>query len=160
MHLRSTVLLSVLLATAASSSAKTQCKCLPGDSCFPAQSQWSTFAKGLSQPLISNQRPFASVCYNSSSNFNAAECASRSAVQFDPESLIESQNTVQLINFQDVLFSNGTIQQCPFDPQPGDVCSQGRVPVYTINATTISDIQKTITFASQYNLHLVVRNTG
>ncbi|KAI0695239.1 hypothetical protein BC835DRAFT_1406268 [Cytidiella melzeri] len=158
MHFRLAVLLGLALVT--SVSAKTTCKCLPGDSCFPPQSQWNTFAKGLSQPLISNQRPFASVCYNSSSNFNVAECASRSAVQFDPESLIDAGNTVQLINFQDELLSNGTILQCPFDPLPGVVCSQGRVPVYAINATTVVDIQKTVAFASQHNLHLVVRNTG
>ncbi|KAI0806129.1 hypothetical protein BC629DRAFT_1144164 [Irpex lacteus] len=158
MRLRSAVLLSVLLAATANADKK--CKCLPGDSCFPSQAEWDTFSKGLSQPLISNQRPFASVCYNTSSNFDAAECARRSAIQLDSEALIDAGNTVQLINFQDQLFSNGTVAQCPFDPQPGAVCDQGRVPVYSINATSVADIESTVAFASQHNLHLVIRNTG
>jgi hypothetical protein len=158
MQLRLVILLSALLPTIAA--AKTQCKCLPGDPCFPTDVQWDTFAKELSQPLVKNQRPFASVCYGSSSNFNAAECTTRSTIQFDPESLVDEPSTMQFVNFQEELLTNGTVLKCPFDPQLGDVCSQGRVPVYSINATTVSDIQKTVAFASQYNLHLVVRNTG
>ena len=158
MLFRSAVLLSVLLATSATADQK--CKCLPGDSCFPSQAEWDTFAKGLSQPLVSNQKPFASVCYNTSSNFDASECTRRTAVQLDPETLIDAGNTVQLINFQDQLFANGTIAQCPFGAEPGAVCDQGRVPVYSINATNVADIEKTVAFASQHNLHLVIRNTG
>lgn len=158
MLFRSAVLISVLFASSAS--AATKCKCLPGDACFPSQAEWNKFAKGLSQPLVSNQKPFASVCYNASSNYDAAECAKRSAIQFDAESLIDAGNTVQLINLQDQLFANGTIAQCPFNPAPGAICHQGRVPLYSINATSVSDIQKTVKFASTHNLHLTIRNTG
>jgi hypothetical protein len=159
MQIWSIVCLGALLATT-TVTAKTHCKCLPGDPCFPSDAQWNAFAKGLSQPLISHQKPFASVCYNTSTDFDPVECASRSAIQFDAESLVEEPSTMQLVNFQDELLPNGTVLQCPFDMQPGGLCSQGRVPAYSINATTVSDIQKTVAFASQHNLHLVVHNTG
>lgn len=156
MQFRFGILLNVFFAATTTE----KCKCLPGDVCFPSQAEWNRFAEGLSQPLISDQKPFASVCYPTSSNYDADECARRTAIQSDPQSLIEAGNTVQLINFQDLLFTNGSIDQCPFNPSPGAVCNQGRVPVYSINATTVSDIQRTVAFASEHNLRLVVRNTG
>ncbi|KAI0088618.1 hypothetical protein BDY19DRAFT_175233 [Irpex rosettiformis] len=136
-----------------------KCKCIPGDPCFPSQATWNAFGRTLSRPLISNQLPFASVCYNTSSNFNPSQCDAVRREEFDASTLASLPNTVQLINFEE-LAVNGTVLACPSDPAPGDVCHQGRVPSYAINVTTVTDIQKTITFASKYNLHLVVKNTG
>ena len=157
MQLLSVVLLALSF-TSFSEAAKT-CKCLPGDPCFPSQATWNAFARTLSRPLISDQRPFASVCYNTSSNFSPSQCSAVVREEFDAATLATLPNTVQLVNFEE-LVTNGTVQSCPPDPAPGDICQQGRVPTYGINATTIADIQKTITFASKYNLHLVVKNTG
>ena len=151
---------SLLFAAFASfAAAAKHCKCLPGDPCFPSQAEWDTFGRTLSQPLISNQRPFASVCYNTSTNFDPALCASSEREQFDAPTLASLPNTMQLVNFEDSLL-NGTVQQCPFDPAPGDICYQGRVPSYVVNVSTVEDVQKTVAFASKHDLHLVVKNTG
>lgn len=147
------------LALASLAVASQKCKCLPGDACFPSQQEWDVFATSLSQPLISNQRPLASVCYNSSSNFDPLACAQVTANQFNSFFRVESSNTVQFVDFED-LITNNSVQQCPFNPTSGAICQQGRVPSFSIDVRTVSDIQSTFNFVSQHNLHLVVRNTG
>ncbi|KAG0029599.1 hypothetical protein BGZ82_007835 [Podila clonocystis] len=39
-------------------------------------------------------------------------------------------------------------------------CRQGAVPLYTVNASSIADIQETVRFAAKHNLRLVIKNTG
>ncbi|KAG0264032.1 hypothetical protein DFQ27_001507 [Actinomortierella ambigua] len=39
-------------------------------------------------------------------------------------------------------------------------CYQGSVPVYTVKATSIKDIQTTVCFASKHNIRLAIKNTG
>ena len=139
--------------------AQKSCKCLPGDACFPSQEIWDAFSKKLSQPLISNQKPLASPCYQSSPNFDASTCVFVTQNQFNTELLSASPSAVQWTIWE-ALIINGTVQQCPFSPGPDEKCFQGRVPVASVNATSVKDIQETFTFASDHNLKLVVRNAG
>ncbi|THH14000.1 hypothetical protein EW146_g6283 [Bondarzewia mesenterica] len=150
-------LISLALASLAAASQK--CKCLPGDACFPSQSEWDEFAKNLSQPLITHQRPLASVCYTTSSNYDPSACDAAANIQSDIAAFAASSNTLYYANFE-ALITNTSVQQCPFDPAPDSVCYQGRVPSYAINVSTVADIQNTVQFASKNNLHLVVKNTG
>ncbi|PCH42464.1 FAD-binding domain-containing protein [Wolfiporia cocos MD-104 SS10] len=135
------------------------CKCLPGDPCFPSREEWDRLSRTLSQPVIYDQRPLAAVCYKNSPEYSPAECEQVSSDQFDGTFLSASSNAIQWTIFEDVVTPHG-IEQCPFNPGPDGICHQGRVPSFSINATTIEDIQATIAFASKYNLHLVVKNTG
>ncbi|THH17462.1 hypothetical protein EW146_g3347 [Bondarzewia mesenterica] len=130
--------LLILTLSSSLSVASQTCKCLPGDTCFPSQSEWDDFAKNLSQPLISAQRPLAS---------------------HDGTVLAATSNTLQYVNFE-ALITNAGVQQCLFNPASDSICYQGRVPSFSINVSTVADIQNTIKFASKYNLHLVVKNTG
>ncbi|PCH42460.1 FAD-binding domain-containing protein [Wolfiporia cocos MD-104 SS10] len=134
-------------------------KCLPGDPCFPSRGEWDRLSRTLSQPVIYDQRPLAAVCYKNSSEYSPAGCEQVSDNQFNGTFLAASSNALQLTIFEDVVTPHG-IEQCPFNPGPDAICHQGRVPSFSINATTIEDIQATIAFASKYNLHLVVKNTG
>ncbi|KAJ7610291.1 hypothetical protein DFH06DRAFT_1346069 [Mycena polygramma] len=154
--------LTVVLEVAAffaSSGAVSTCKCLPGDACFPDAAELAVFSAKLSSPLISDQLPPASVCYTNSPDFNVAECATIEANDGNATFLAERINAVQYTNWQSLINST-TIEQCSYDVESGETCQQGRVPPYAVNATTVSDIQQTLIFASKHNLHLVVRNTG
>jgi hypothetical protein len=44
--------------------------------------------------------------------------------------------------------------------QPNTTCTLGGQVVYSVNATGVDDVQKTIRFASRNNIRLVIRNTG
>ncbi|KAJ6573868.1 hypothetical protein DFH09DRAFT_1151296 [Mycena vulgaris] len=141
------------------SSATSTCKCLAGSACFPNAAELSAFSTSLSHPLISGQRPPASVCYSDSLDFDASACSVIEANDGNATFLATRINAVQYTNFQSVINST-TIEECSYDVQPGATCFQGRVPPYAVNATTVADIQKTLLFASKHNLRLVVRNTG
>lgn len=151
---------SSLLALGTGASASSQCKCTPNDSCFPSEEEWASLSQNLSHPLVTGQRPLAAVCYEGTSSFNAAACNIGTAYQYDEDYRADHSNSLMWTNFE-ALIANGTVYGCPFDTTSGDgICHQGRVPTYSINATTVSDIQNTLSFAQEHNLRLVVKNTG
>lgn len=86
-------------------------------------------------------------------------CAEVSDNQFNITFLASSSNTLQWVNFQD-LDNHDIDEQCLFNTSPSETCYQGRVPAYSVNVTTVEDIQVTVLFVLKYNLHLVVKNTG
>ncbi|KZT64785.1 FAD-binding domain-containing protein [Daedalea quercina L-15889] len=135
------------------------CKCTPSDSCYPTQDEWSSFSQNLSQPLITNQRPLGASCYQNSTDYDSTACSVATANQYSEDFRAASSNALIWVNFE-ALITNDSIQACPVTPESGGTCNQGRVPVYSVNATTVEDIQNTIEFAQQYNLRLVVKNTG
>ncbi|THU85198.1 FAD-binding domain-containing protein [Dendrothele bispora CBS 962.96] len=139
-----------------------KCKCLPGNACFPSQDLWNTLSASLSQPLISNQRPLASPCYESSDNFNPAACSSLTSSQFDVDLRVAIPNALVFNNWEELITPDGQVQTCPFDvsESKNGTCFQGRVPSFAINVTSVEDIQHTIRFAKEHNLHLVVKNQG
>ncbi|KAF8904749.1 hypothetical protein CPB84DRAFT_1772742 [Gymnopilus junonius] len=143
----------------ASKTSKTMCKCLPGDSCYPSARQWSQFSSTLSHPLISNQRPLASVCYHDSPNFSASACATATTNENDAIYLAGKSNAAQYVNFEAII-NGSSVQDCPYDTSNATTCFQGRVPPNAVNVSTVADIQKAVRFASQHNLRLVVRNSG
>jgi hypothetical protein len=154
------ILITSLLFSSAYAAQK--CKCLPGNDCFPSQDLWDALSTNLSQPLISNQRPLASPCYQSSDNFNQAACSSLTSNQFDGHLRASIPNALQWTNWEELITADGQVQTCPFDvsQSKNGTCYQGRVPTYAVNVTSVEDIQHTIRFAKEHNLHLVVKNQG
>ena len=135
------------------------CKCLPGDDCFPSVDEWAAFSDTLSSPLIVDQRPIGSTCYESSPNFNADVCA-QSFVEHSNSTFISySPATLQYYN-NEAIITDTEVIQCDFDPSVNGTCYQGRVPPYVVVVSTVEDIQNAIVFATEHNLKLVVKNTG
>ncbi|TFK51006.1 FAD-binding domain-containing protein [Heliocybe sulcata] len=153
------VLTTLALASLVSSSS-TKCKCTYSQSCFPSTAQWNAFGKTLSQPVIQGQLPMNAVCFPDSPVYNEAQCAVVTAHVVDPPFITEQTNALGFVNLE-ALVVNGSVQYCPRPYSPGEtVCDQGRIPKYAVNATSLSDIQKTLAYARLHNLRLVVRNTG
>lgn len=150
-------LLALLFAASTVAATSTTCKCLPGQACFPTQPQWNALAANLTGNLISYQRPLAAPCYPD--EFNLTACAEAASLDSFGTGLAHTSNALQWSNFE-ALINSTTVLECAFDPAPGDVCHQGRVPVYSVEVATVSDVQYTVRFASTHNLHLVVKNTG
>jgi hypothetical protein len=154
------LLLGAVFSSIAASLAAKHCKCLPGDSCFPSEAQLNAFSGTLSHPLVSKLRPLGAPCYPNTTEFSSIACSNIKTSEPDATFRANQFNALQYENAEYIINPDGTFEGCPFDPQPGDVCHQGRVPSYAVNASTVSDIQKTVQFATQHNLHLVVKNTG
>jgi hypothetical protein len=62
--LSSALLIALLPAVVASDD---QCRCFPGDECWPSVSKWSSFNETLGGKLIATV-PLAAVCHNSNSS--------------------------------------------------------------------------------------------
>ncbi|KZP23493.1 FAD-binding domain-containing protein [Athelia psychrophila] len=57
--------------------------------------------------------------------------------------------------------SCGVANTCPVPPvNSSAICGQGSVPRYSVHATTSSDVQKYVQFATKFNLRIVIKNTG
>lgn len=98
------------------------------------------------------ETPLAEPCYPGSA-YNEEACASIDANLKD-QVFIE-QTTIGL--------SYPTESCPPVNALAGLItgtCSLGDQPVYTVNATEVDDVVKTIKYARQKNIRLVVRNTG
>ena len=67
---------------------------------------------------------------------------------------------MDMVNFESFVFKNGTISACYLNTSLSVPCEQGNVPVIGVDARTPEDIQAAISFAVQYNLKVVVKNTG
>ncbi|KAJ2912448.1 hypothetical protein MD484_g7967, partial [Candolleomyces efflorescens] len=67
---------------------------------------------------------------------------------------------MQNSNYEAYIFPNNTISRCPWDPPAGQRCEQGSIPPIGVDARTPEDIQNAVRFARQYNLKIVVHNTG
>ncbi|EPQ55138.1 FAD-binding domain-containing protein [Gloeophyllum trabeum ATCC 11539] len=148
------------LALASLVSSRTTCKCTYDQPCFPSKQQWDSFSKQLSQPVIQDQLPLDAVCFPNSPAYNEARCAEVTAHVVDPPFLTSQPNCLGFVNLE-ALVVNGSVQYCPRPYYPGETtCDQGRIPKYVVNATTTQDIKKTLQFATQHNLRLVIRNTG
>ncbi|TFK49873.1 FAD-binding domain-containing protein [Heliocybe sulcata] len=148
------------IALASLSSATTTCKCLYNDSCFPTSAEWDAFSKNLSQPVIQNMLPMDAVCFPDSPSFDASMCAEVTANVVNPPFLTNQINALGFVNLE-ALVVNGSVQYCPRPYSPGEkTCDQGRIPKFAVNATTVEDVQKTLQYATDHNLKLVVRNTG
>lgn len=130
----------------------TQCRCFPGDACWPSASEWDSFNQTVQGRLIATV-PIASVCHNSTfGQYDAAACQALKSQWLDPATHYESSSSPMA-----PFFTNNTCN--PYLP-PSAPCNLGNYVSFAVNATGPEDFQKTIGFAKKHNIRLVIRNTG
>ncbi|KAF1994964.1 FAD binding domain-containing protein [Amniculicola lignicola CBS 123094] len=130
------------------------CKCYPGDPCWPGFTKW----KWLNTTVGGNLKevvPDAAVCYNTfegKPTYNAAAC----------QYITENFNGEQWTTDRDVanLWLFWTNNTCLPTANPNDQCTLGFYPEYVILAKTKQHIKAGIDFARDNNVRLVIRNTG
>ncbi|XP_055340389.1 uncharacterized protein LOC129589601 [Paramacrobiotus metropolitanus] len=137
-----------------SAQASTQCRCYPGDSCWPTDNEWTAFNSTLGGNLIKTV-PTAYPCYGDRSS--NAECLNVKA-NYNKEGYLRSiPGSMQYFNweeFDDLRCSLEGAQSA------NAKCSQGRVPAYAVDVHTVDDIRKALQFATSHNIRLVVKSTG
>ncbi|KAK4167921.1 hypothetical protein QBC43DRAFT_285235 [Cladorrhinum sp. PSN259] len=135
-----------------------QCKCFPGDSCWPSNSKWNSLNATVGGNLQVNLPP-AAPCYNTFqgplgniNTYDAQKCATVTS-NFGDEQFQVELPAAGLWTY----FTNDT---CRPTTNPTDSCTLGYYPVLVITAKTTAHIQAGINFARDNNLRLVIRNTG
>ncbi|KAK2053783.1 FAD binding domain-containing protein [Colletotrichum caudatum] len=125
------------------------CKCFPGDSCWPATAQWDALNTTVGGNLIATV-PLGSPCHDPT--YDAATCASLKSQWQYSEIHMNSSSSIMA-----PFFAN---QSCdPFQPESRS-CQLGNYVVYAVDAKTPAHVQATIAFAQKYNIRFIVRNTG
>ena len=133
------------------------CLCTYGNPCWPDAAIFSQLESQVSQPLI-YPIPTASACYPASNP--SGNCSEVIQNWTDGNWRSSIPGSMDAPNFESFVFKNGTISACYLNTSLGVPCEQGSVPVIGVDARTPADIQAAVNFAIQYNLKLVVKNTG
>ncbi|KAI6039145.1 hypothetical protein EDC04DRAFT_3011338, partial [Pisolithus marmoratus] len=135
----------------------TGCLCAYGQPCWPTADQFAELEPRVSQPLI-YPVPSASACYPATNP--SGNCTQLVQSWTDGNWRSSMPGSMEAPNFESFTFKNGTISACYLNTSLGAPCEQGNVPVIGVDARSPQDIQAAINFALQYNLKLVVKNTG
>ncbi|KAI0896945.1 FAD binding domain protein [Annulohypoxylon nitens] len=147
--------IAVLLGAAwiATSRPQLQCRCFPGDSCWPSSAQWDSFNKTLGGKLIATI-PIASPCHDGfpGVDYDADKCTQIQANWARPE--LHDQTTHSPMA---AFFANLSCD--PFTPRDAQ-CIIGAYVPYAVNASDAEDYRQTAAFATKHNIRLVIRNTG
>lgn len=128
------------------------CRCFPGDPCWPTPVQWKAFNSTLGGKLIATI-PIAAACHHDSfTPYDVQKCDALQNIWFYPETHIDLPSSIMA-----QYFTNNSCN--PFLPDSAP-CTIGNYVSYSVNASDASDYQKTIAFTRQYNIRLVIKNTG
>ena len=155
MHLR--LIPSVLSLSIVVSGTRHRCRCTSDQNCWPSESDFQTLASQVSQPLIYPVPP-ASPCYPvSDPSGNCTDVQSESGYA---NWRADHPGAMQMAQYETYTYPNGTIAACYLNTTLGFPCEQGSVSTIGIDARSPEDIQAAVKFASQYNLRVVIKNTG
>ncbi|KAF5020018.1 hypothetical protein F66182_7954 [Fusarium sp. NRRL 66182] len=126
-----------------------KCRCLPGDACWPSQSEWSRLNKTV-DGLVIRTVPIGSPCHDP--DYDDEACAALQQAWRLPETHIDSSSSVM-----QPYFAN---QSCdPFLAQSRP-CTLGNYVSYAVKVSNSRHVAAAVRFASDHNIRLVVRNTG
>ncbi|KAK1774692.1 hypothetical protein QBC45DRAFT_424336 [Copromyces sp. CBS 386.78] len=163
---------------AISSDDNPNCRCIPGDACWPSPSQWSRFNQTVSGRLIATV-PLASVCYPEHDLYDETKCA-----QLRENWHLTATHYLDSASVMNQFFARGPdgggcdaiVEATSFGQigeevgkddnekkqknQEGKRCSIGSNVVYSVNASSSTDFSHTMAFAHRHNIRLVIRNTG
>lgn len=125
--------------------------CTARQACWPSVSEWNHFNATINGRLIVS-RPTAHVCHGTEYNQALCETAKTNWASSD-------WRVAQAGGYSAILWELGQ-EKCFINSSISDPCSQGLVADYTVNASSIEDIQKAVRWAAKKSLLLTVKNTG
>lgn len=147
------LLLLLPLALCVNAANTTNCRCFPGDPCWPSPQEWTDFNTTLGGKLISTV-PLGSVCHTKGDfpAYNEHACANLIADWGFPATHYRTC-TSPMASW----FSNFSCD--PFMPRDSS-CTMAAIQPYAVNVSGVQDVRKTLQFAKDHNIRLVIRNTG
>lgn len=149
MRTKQCLLQFALIAILCTGQAPKDCRCFPGDTCWPTLSDWDRLNETLDGKLVATV-PLAAPCHDPIHNKTRCQVL-RDNWQW-PREHYESSSSVMAPFF--------TNQSCdPFTPEHSP-CLFGNYVRYAINVSSALDVATGIRFAKERNIRLVIRNTG
>lgn len=131
-----------------------RCRCLPSDDCWPKSDEWQALNSTLEGDLV-EVKPVEHVCHDPT--FDEQACQAVMSINNDSLWRSEQPGAAQHLNW-------GSWPQmeesCYPDSPREEPCGQGRISLYSVLAESVHDIQKTVSFAHERSLRLVIKNTG
>ncbi|KAK6375522.1 hypothetical protein LTR64_003647 [Lithohypha guttulata] len=118
---------------------------------FPDET-WSKFNNSILGRLIVT-RPSAAVCHVE--DFDSEACTIAKEYW-----TVSDWRTDQPGAYTAVLWEYGPVDQCFINTTAEALCDQGYVPHYSVNASSVADIQAAVKFADENDVLLTVKNTG
>lgn len=125
------------------------CRCFPGDPCWPSISDWIALNRSLHGNLVATVT-LASPCHDKF--FDANKCAWLQSTWFFPETHLISSSSIMAPFFA----SNS----CNPFLRRNSRCDLENYVSYAVNVSNIADIQTTVKFVKKRNIRLTIRNTG
>ncbi|KAG0085083.1 hypothetical protein BGZ92_009317 [Podila epicladia] len=129
------------------------CRCLPSQPCWPSTDTWQTFSAAVNGRLIATTPP-AHACHNPF--YDPAKCWEIQKGYFESSWRQLQPGAMTYTNWE-TYKGEGCLGTSGFMSPP---CHQGAVPLFTVNASSVAEIQETVRFAVMHNLRLVIKNTG
>lgn len=127
-------------------------RCKATDACWPSAEIWQAFNDSVSGRLLIT-RPSAAVCH--SDDFDEQACTTARA-----NWTVSDWRTDQPGAYTGMLWEYGPIDQCFINTTRSAPCEQGYVPRYSVNASSVADIQAAVRFADEHDVLLAIKNTG
>ncbi|CAI6338248.1 unnamed protein product [Periconia digitata] len=136
--------------------------CLPNDACFPSEPELQAFNSSLNGKLIRNT-PYGAPCY--AATYDAAACKDIATRKRSYEYRFDLPGAMVYPNWEQDEQGNG----CPVPDLPADgsappatngTCALGGMSLYSVNATEVDDVVKTMQFVKKHNLKFRIKNTG
>ncbi|KAJ5375636.1 FAD-binding type 2 [Penicillium concentricum] len=125
------------------------CHCLPGDSCWPAPSAWTSLNHTVGGRLVATV-PIGTPCH--APNYDAAACSALKADWNKPEPHLDSSSSVM-----QTYFANQTCDPFTAKSKP---CLLGNYVKYAVNVSSSDQVVAAVNFARNNNIRFVIRNTG
>ncbi|KAF9740452.1 hypothetical protein PMIN06_003019 [Paraphaeosphaeria minitans] len=125
------------------------CRCFPGDACWPTEREWSLFNETVNGRLIKTV-PLGSPCHDPM--YDAAKCEDLTKQWKLAPVHLDDPSSVQA-----AIFANAS---CDVFTPRSTPCLLGTYVRYAVNVSSPSEIASTIRFAQTRNIRLVIRNTG
>ncbi|KAJ5173316.1 FAD-linked oxidoreductase sor8 [Penicillium capsulatum] len=144
---------ALLLSLALVVQASPECRCFPGDACWPSVQQWDEFNSTI-EGRLSATIPLGSVCHQSG-EFGAydADACERVIANWEYPVTHYASPASPMSSW----WSNFSCD--PFLPRDTP-CDIGTLQRFSVNVTGVDDVRKTLQFSREHNLRIVIRNTG
>ena len=146
--------ISILVSHASASYLNTTCRCFPGDPCWPSPAVWNSFNASLDGKLVATV-PLAVSChreFDGTLTYDEAMCTQLQQEWTSPQAHYNSSSSVMA-----PFFANRSCD--PFSGEDAE-CVVGTYVNYAVNVSESRDVSKTVRFAQDHNIRLVIRNTG
>ncbi|KAM7217021.1 FAD binding domain containing protein [Rhypophila decipiens] len=139
-----------------------KCKIYPGDKDWPSDKTWSLFNYLLGNGALIKTIPEAAICYADWANettYSPSKCEAMSTTWNNSTLRGEDPTSIRSVLFQGMtcmppnytaLFLGNTVGSC----------TVGGFPSYSINVSSVAQVQLAVNIARELDLRLVIKNTG